>query len=67
MQFLRHVADPQSGFAPYAAMGGLEQPEHGFDQRGFTGAVGAYKGNDLARLDTQLDIVEHRLARRRSQ
>src|SRR5947207_8010396 len=61
MKFLRHVTDPQLRLAPDAAAVRLQQAEHGTHQCGLAGAVGADQGNDLPRLDAQLDVVQHRL------
>ncbi|MCY1407932.1 hypothetical protein D9M71_232440 [compost metagenome] len=61
MEFLRHVADPQFRLAPDAAAVRFQQAEHGTYQCGFAGAVGADQCHDLPRLDTQLNVVQHRL------
>ncbi|MNP36461.1 hypothetical protein D3C76_1298540 [compost metagenome] len=61
MQLLRHVANAQFGLTPDFAIVGLEQPQHGPHQCRLTGTVGADQRHDLARFDTQVDVVQYRL------
>ncbi|VFT48114.1 Uncharacterised protein [Pseudomonas aeruginosa] len=62
VEFLRHVADGQPRPSPDLADVRLEQAEHAAYQGGLAGAVGADQGDDLAGLDGQVDIAQHRLA-----
>ena len=51
---LGHVADPQARAAVDTPPAGMEQSEHGPDQGGLAGAIGANQGNHFAGADVRL-------------
>src|SRR5690606_9050788 len=62
LQFLRHIADPQTRLTLELATVGLEQAEHDTHQAGLAGPIGANQRDDLATTYLQGNVFENGIA-----